>query len=518
MMTLTDATTIVLRNVLAHFSGIFSALQAHTFQGTKPSGSAIPLRIGQHNMHCTSGFSTYNHLLQAQSHYRQNMIAHPQFNPKYRTKPCRNFPTCKYGDQCAYLHTAQYPSLSSLSLSASFLASPTSPVQSSYEGHTGHGSYVDPGLSSHADSRTPNYCSSETSSALTDDGTASPDGCCYSERSLFFEDDGCNMSCPPPPSTPCSPNLSRSIDLRALSVTESSDSDGSLSSPESTLQRFTVRRNEPSNRNIYYKTKPCRFYNNGGYCVKGDRCNFIHDATMKSMSPKDIGSPKSFSDSDSEYILETTGSQEETPRRPIHDLPSKPVSETESNKKRNFFPITWRVVGGGVMMGGAREICADFMSGHCAEGDECRYAHPDSYDAVPCLTSTDLYSPTSPPMPNTPYYPFYGNISPVSATVSNPYITVPLVLACPVPEERRRARTRRRIKKTVISFEAQDDQEENPHFAHRIVDGNTLLEYDSAPSPNAQNWSQDRYLCGFSLRKCLDVLSVFLCQTLDTCI
>jgi hypothetical protein len=34
-------------------------------------------------------------------------------------------------------------------------------------------------------------------------------------------------------------------------------------------------------------------------------------------------------------------------------LPPKPVSQIEENKKKNFFPISWRVIGGGVKMGGS---------------------------------------------------------------------------------------------------------------------------------------------------------------------
>ena len=33
-------------------------------------------------------------------------------------------------------------------------------------------------------------------------------------------------------------------------------------------------------------------------------------------------------------------------------LPAKPVSLAEVNKKKNYFPISWRVIGGGVLIGG----------------------------------------------------------------------------------------------------------------------------------------------------------------------
>ncbi|KAG6860216.1 hypothetical protein C0995_014026 [Termitomyces sp. Mi166 len=39
------------------------------------------------------------------------------------------------------------------------------------------------------------------------------------------------------------------------------------------------------------------------------------------------------------------------PVPPPATLPSKPLTVAEENKKRNFFPISWRVIGGGVLMG-----------------------------------------------------------------------------------------------------------------------------------------------------------------------
>jgi hypothetical protein len=41
--------------------------------------------------------------------------------------------------------------------------------------------------------------------------------------------------------------------------------------------------------------------------------------------------------------------------KPQPDLPPKPLSVLEDNRKKGFFPISWRVIGGGVMMGGQRE-------------------------------------------------------------------------------------------------------------------------------------------------------------------
>jgi hypothetical protein len=39
-----------------------------------------------------------------------------------------------------------------------------------------------------------------------------------------------------------------------------------------------------------------------------------------------------------------------------HELPPKPTSIYEENRKNGYFPISWRVIGGGVMMGGKRTV------------------------------------------------------------------------------------------------------------------------------------------------------------------
>jgi len=55
-------------------------------------------------------------------------------------------------------------------------------------------------------------------------------------------------------------------------------------------------------------------------------------------------SPKTKSDS--------TPSPQSSPNQKLqHELPTKPLSIQEENKKKGFFPISWRVIGGGVMIG-----------------------------------------------------------------------------------------------------------------------------------------------------------------------
>lgn len=41
------------------------------------------------------------------------------------------------------------------------------------------------------------------------------------------------------------------------------------------------------------------------------------------------------------------------------NLPSKPCNKYDDYRAKGFYPITWRVIGGGVMMGGQSEFHTD---------------------------------------------------------------------------------------------------------------------------------------------------------------
>lgn len=45
----------------------------------------------------------------------------------------------------------------------------------------------------------------------------------------------------------------------------------------------------------------------------------------------------------------------DTPRPRDFPAQKKPAEEAQGMRSPNFYPITWRVIGGGVMMGGRRE-------------------------------------------------------------------------------------------------------------------------------------------------------------------
>ncbi|KAF5315359.1 hypothetical protein D9619_007136 [Psilocybe cf. subviscida] len=77
---------------------------------------------------------------------------------------------------------------------------------------------------------------------------------------------------------------------------------------------------------IKYKTKPCKFFPTEKGCPNGNACNFIHDEQphiAPSIARKAPSSPKS---------------------------PSSPLKEKEGTTRKDFVPIPWRVIGGGVRL------------------------------------------------------------------------------------------------------------------------------------------------------------------------
>ncbi|KAI6098109.1 hypothetical protein F5141DRAFT_438298 [Pisolithus sp. B1] len=84
---------------------------------------------------------------------------------------------------------------------------------------------------------------------------------------------------------------------------------------------------------------------------------------------------------------------DQTNRRSKSIIPSMSINARELEPKTNdcrpkdFYPITWRVIGGGVMMGGERRICDAFVAGRCRDGDDCKFAHETELETDPngCL-------------------------------------------------------------------------------------------------------------------------------------
>ncbi|KAI0087012.1 hypothetical protein BDY19DRAFT_894052, partial [Irpex rosettiformis] len=129
--------------------------------------------------------------------------------------------------------------------------------------------------------------------------------------------------------------------------------------------------------------KPCRFYQDTGRCAKGDRCNLCSSVDL----------PDSASESD------TTGSDHHEWQIQVED--KSECTGKDARQGGNYYPITWRVIGGGVMMSGSREICQDYISGRCEEGIDCKFSHPAAGDeSEPVMISgfppNAFYAPTSP--------------------------------------------------------------------------------------------------------------------------
>ncbi|KAJ7213845.1 hypothetical protein GGX14DRAFT_444248 [Mycena pura] len=97
--------------------------------------------------------------------------------------------------------------------------------------------------------------------------------------------------------------------------------------PQSPMQK-SINPQKP----VSYRTKPCRFFKPGSVCPNGEACTFIH-SDPKSNDSISTSSPKS--------------------SKLQHELPVKPLSKQEEETRKGFFPISWRVIGGGVMLSGA---------------------------------------------------------------------------------------------------------------------------------------------------------------------
>ncbi|KZV86453.1 hypothetical protein EXIGLDRAFT_224406 [Exidia glandulosa HHB12029] len=85
-------------------------------------------------------------------------------------------------------------------------------------------------------------------------------------------------------------------------------------------------------KSLYYRTKPCRYWNADGSCPKGDKCTFIHDPALQNASSST-----------------TSASPASTPG------PSTPVSLPSTLRLPAPKPArephpAWRVVGGGVTL------------------------------------------------------------------------------------------------------------------------------------------------------------------------
>lgn len=147
--------------------------------------------------------------------------------------------------------------------------------------------------------------------------------------------------------------------------------------------RSESRRHGMSTRKLKaLKTKQCKFYKKDGRCPQGNLCTFIHDLSVVQSTQSEGESPSDGS----------AGS-------PLS--PSEPRSKFDEEHERNIYPITWRVIGGGVMMGGQRGICTRYKDGVCPDSGDCPYAHPWEENIKTPIEATS--SPTS--TPRASYFP-----------------------------------------------------------------------------------------------------------------
>ncbi|KAF8500861.1 hypothetical protein F5888DRAFT_1308766 [Russula emetica] len=168
--------------------------------------------------------------------------------------------------------------------------------------------------------------------------------------------------------------------------------------------RSDSRRHAMSTRKLKaLKTKQCKFYKKDGRCPQGSLCTFIHD-------PSVLQSPQSEQESPSDG---SAGS-------PLS--PSESRSKSDEEHERNVYPITWRVIGGGVMMSGQRAICTRYKDGVCPDSDDCPYTHPWEDDIKTPIEATS--SPTS--TPRASYFPqAQTNRAVDMSTVQQPVPSVP---------------------------------------------------------------------------------------------
>ncbi|KAH9980155.1 hypothetical protein BGW80DRAFT_483414 [Lactifluus volemus] len=136
---------------------------------------------------------------------------------------------------------------------------------------------------------------------------------------------------------------------------------GPWTSPESVTHSESRRSGMSARKLKALKTKQCKFFKKDGRCPQGSVCTFIHDPSALRAYQLTRGSPSDTSDSPDAF-------KQPSPQPHPQD------------HERDVFPITWRVIGGGVMMGGQREVCHRFMDGVCQDGDDCPYAHPEEDD------------------------------------------------------------------------------------------------------------------------------------------
>ncbi|THH00823.1 hypothetical protein EW026_g1773 [Hermanssonia centrifuga] len=237
--------------------------------------------------------------------------------------------------------------------------------------------------------------------------------------------------------------------------------------PETSFQyrQRSSSRNSGNSRGCFYRTKPCRFFHIAGFCIKGDRCNFIHEYDAPSIEPsmRNVVEPPADASDNQVKTNETAKIQSERSSPQV-----SPSLDLENKGNCNYYPITWRVIGGGVLMSGPPgEICEAFMAGHCSDGPDCRFSHPSAAEEDPVEVSTS---------PVDPYYGFLEIWSPTSPLYLNPLIPALHTPPSPILQSIKPLRRRRRMAKYLNINPLVPYLDNQRHHAPNILlDGHTLL-------------------------------------------
>ncbi|KIP06695.1 hypothetical protein PHLGIDRAFT_448394 [Phlebiopsis gigantea 11061_1 CR5-6] len=147
------------------------------------------------------------------------------------------------------------------------------------------------------------------------------------------------------PAPPVPPPTPSSTATEASSPTSTTSAHFAGSESARLLEEQQAPRERANSCGSFYRTKPCKFFHERGSCVKGNRCNFIHDYNQDRRG--------SVSESDSQPQLSDTTAhfssrRRRVPKRPLH------VKVEDRDKRSNFYPVMWRVISGRTMMGGPR--------------------------------------------------------------------------------------------------------------------------------------------------------------------
>ncbi|THV03009.1 hypothetical protein K435DRAFT_775181 [Dendrothele bispora CBS 962.96] len=152
-------------------------------------------------------------------------------------------------------------------------------------------------------------------------------------------------------SSPTSPMASVATTGTSSTTPSGSSSTPKCLSPETDPKPKSMSKlRKDLNREAKYKTKPCKFWKARGACPRGDECTFMHGEDDKGWPHNTSTSANSVSN-DSQSQSSPVSSTSSDGGNVKHQLPSKPLSELEEKRQRGFFPINWRVIGGGVLMG-----------------------------------------------------------------------------------------------------------------------------------------------------------------------